>query len=159
MIKLQALGERCRNQDWLQARRDFGIGGREVPGCIEDLGILAKYLVTQLAIVQQFPDARQRGVSNNHSHSALIAHRLSDRLRQFPMNIGGRAQIELTSVLTYRVRWFQRRRNLWQQSGCEVDHCPRHPEPGYQLLDRGIGMAEMCQWLLPGARCPRRRRL
>ena len=71
----------------------------------------------------------------------------------------GDAQVELATVPSYRVRRGERRRDLRQQPGREIDHCARHPEAGHQLLDDGIGMAEVGQRLLPGAGRPRRGRL
>ena len=43
MIKLQALGECCGNQDGLQGRRDIGIGARDVCLHVEDLRILTEH--------------------------------------------------------------------------------------------------------------------
>ena len=159
MIEFQALGEGRRNQDWLQARRDCGIRAAEVFVHVEDLRILAQHLVVHLVTLQQLAYRRDGGVSNNHPYSALVTHRLSDRLGQLFVDVLGGAQIELAAVSPYRMWWLQCRRDLRQQSGCKVDHRSRHSEPGHQLLDRGIGMAQMRQRFVPGASCPRSRRL
>src|SRR6187200_1494517 len=97
MIKFQTLGEGRRNQDGLQLRSYPRIRALGSYSRLEDLRILAEYVVVDLPTVQQSPNARHRGVRDDHSHRAFVLGGLVDRLGKLIADPSGKAQIELAT--------------------------------------------------------------